>query len=143
MVFGNPENALDLWLLFVDQFIDTRNITSEHERNVRINRALLYINERLEEYGLFNDKKGLPMPDSALVEEVTDQDVEEFFFPNHIGSDPTDLTAPNTQHTIDFYHTLNSCQKSAIDIIERAVGNEKTSKLFFLHGSGGILLSLS
>lgn len=137
MVFGNADNAFNLWNLFVDQFIDTRYIKDEHDRKIRINRALAYINDRLEEYGLFNDKFGLPFPDPSLVEEVTDEDVDDFFFPDHIGRDPDDLTSAKTQQT-NFYHTLNSGQKSAIDTIERALGNEKANKLFFLHGSGGI-----
>lgn len=103
---------------------------------------MAYINERLEEYGLFNDKVGLPLPDPTLVEEVLDQDIEDFFFPDHIGSDPGDLTSAAT-HRTDLYHTLNSGQKAAVDIIERALENEKTTKLFFLHGSGGILLTIS
>ena len=81
MVFAQVDNAHDLWLTFIDHFIDTRNIINEHDRSVRINRALAYINERLEEYGLYNDKFGLPLPDISIVEEVLDEDIEEFFFP--------------------------------------------------------------
>ena len=136
MVFAQVDNARDLWVTFIDQFIDTRNILNEHDRSVRINRALAYINERLEEYGLFNDKFGLPLPDISLVEEVLDEDIEEFFFPTNIGSDPTDITS-NKIPADDFYVHLNAGQKKTIDCIEHALENPKANRLKFIHGSGG------
>ena len=136
MVFAHVDNAYDLWIAFTDQFVDTRSILNEHDRSVRINRALAYINDRLEEYGLFNDKFGLPVPDLSLVEEVLDEDIEDFFFPTNIGSDPTDITSNKTP-VDDFYVNLNQGQKKTIDIIEHALDNPKANRLKFIHGSGG------
>lgn len=113
MVFAHVDNAHDLWIKFTDQLIDTRNITNEHGRSVSVNRALAYINDELEEYGLFNDKFGLPVPDLSLIEEVLDEDIKEFFFPTNIGSDPTDITS-NKMPADDFYSNLNVGQKKPL-----------------------------
>ena len=139
MVFAQVDNAHDLWLTFIDHFIDNRNIINEHDRSVRINRALAYINERLEEYGLYNDKFGLPLPDISIVEEVLDEDIEEFFFPTNIGLDPTDVTS-NKASVDDFYVHLNTGQKKTIDCIEHALENPKSNRLKFIHGSGGTII---
>ena len=136
MVFAHVDNAYELWIKFTEQFIDTRNIVNEHDRSVRINRALAYINDNLEEYGLLNEKFGLPLPDLSLVEEVLDEDIEEFFFPTNIGTDPTDITS-NVTPADDFYPRLNVGQKKAVDSIEHALENPNVNRLKFIHGSGG------
>ena len=136
MVFAHVDKAYDLWKKFTDQFIDIRNILNEHDRAIRINRALLSISDSLEEYGLSNEKFGLPVPDFTLVEEELDEEIENFFFPSNIGSDPTDLTS-NTTPADDFYRHLNRGQKKAIDSIELALEDSKANRLKFIHGSGG------
>ena len=136
MVFAHVDNAYDLWKKFTDQFIDIRNILNEHDRAIRINRALLSISDSLEEYGLSNEKFGLPVPDFTLVEEELDEEIENFFFPSNIGSDPTDLTS-NKKHDDDFYRHLNRGQKKAIDSIELALEDSNANRLKFIHGSGG------
>ena len=136
MVFAQVDNAYELWIKFTEQFIDTRNIVNEHDRLVRINRALADINDNLEEYGLLNEKFGLPAPDISLVEEVLDEDIEEFFFPTNIGADPTDITSNKTP-TDDFYPWLNEGQKKAVNSIEQALEDSNVNRLKFIHGSGG------
>lgn len=131
-----PTNGYNLWTMFSDQFYDVREIISEQDRSNRINIALSYINDRLCEYGLYNEKFGLPMPDLSLIQETLDIDLEALFFPPNIGSEPLDLTSVRPKK-FDYYSTLNRGQKHAVDTIEKALESDAGKRLFFLHGSGG------
>jgi hypothetical protein len=91
----------------------------------------------LDASGMNNESAGLPIPDSAVVDDVQDKEIEDFFFPTHFGSDPLDSTSGKNKE--DFYDKLNSEQKIIVDRVEDAMNrpNADIKRLFFIHGSGG------